>query len=132
MSKAWCYRLLALALVVGCFVVWWLGWAGIAYAWLAREQPWLARVVDAYPAIATVAMGWFVCRDTRRHPRDVALMVLFAAMSLVQLRMTLFLGASLQLLAVVALMARPWPNRAIMARCMALGAVAVGINAAVG
>ena len=123
---------LSWAMALGVAVAWWLGWLGLAHAWAAREEPWLARLFDAHTALIMFALCWMVCRDTRRHPRDVALMVVFAAMSLVQLRLTLFLGASLQLLAVIALMARPWPNRAIMARCMALGGLAVGINAAVG
>ena len=104
-----------------------------AHAWLAHDLPWLARLLDRYPALLNLATCWLLWRDPR-IPRAclVAPLVLchFAgALLLLQLPMNLFLGLLLALLAAVALVARPRPNHVIIGRCIVLGGLAIAIDA---
>jgi len=126
---------LAVAVVIA--VAWssWSGWADAAPTWLARESPWLARLLDRYQALLGFGLCWAAWREPRSSPALLILCHFYTAITVVELRASLFLGALLALLAAVAavaMAARLWPSRVILARCMALAAFAIGVDALTG
>jgi hypothetical protein len=68
-------------------------------------------------------------REPRCHPGIFVCWGLYTVIVLLELSMGWFLGGVLALLTAVALVARPWPNRAIIGRCAGLAVLAVGIDA---
>lgn len=128
------FGLVMLAMLVGAIAwsFWRPSWAEVAEAWLTQEIPWLARLLGAHSALLACATCWAVLREPRCGPDVLVLCAFGALVTLLELRPGLLLGLALALLATVALVARPWPNRAIMARCMALAGFAVGVGAVAG
>ena len=106
-----------------------LDWAKTARDWLEQEQPWLARLLDTHQALLGFAVCWAALREPRSSPALLALSVFYTLLTVIELRVSLLLGLLLAFLAAVAMVARPWPNRRIMARCMALAGLAIGIDA---
>lgn len=125
-------RLAMMAVLIPTGVAWGLWrptWPNATRDWLAQEIPWLARLFETWQALVVFVFWWLVLREPRCHPGVLVLWGLYTVLTLLELSMGWFLGGSLALLAAVALVARPWPNRAIMARCAALAAFAVGVDA---
>lgn len=104
-------------------------WPSAVRDWLAQDIPWLARLLGSWEAILALAGYWVFLRDPRCGPGVLACWSLFAVITLFELHMGWILALALAVLAAVALMARPWPNRTIMARCAALAGLAVAIEA---
>lgn len=134
MSASW-RGLAVLAVAVAGGIGWFLWrpvWPQVVRDWLAREIPWLAQLLGSWEAIFAFVGCWMMIREPRCSPGALALWGLYTVLVLLELSMGWFLGASLALLTAVALAARPWPNRTIMARCAVLAGLAVGIDAVVG
>lgn len=134
MSASW-RGLAVLAVAVAGGIGWFLWrpvWPQVVRDWLAREIPWLAQLLGSWEAIFAFVGCWMMIREPRCSPGALALWGLYTVLVLLELSMGWFLGASLALLTAVALVARPWPNRTIMARCAVLAGLAVGIDAVVG
>lgn len=121
----------ALAAAAG-WALWQPVWAAGASNWLALELPWLARLLDTWEALLALAVWWVALREPRCGPGLLILWGLYAVPTLLELSMGWFLGASLALLTTVVLVARPWPNRTIMARCAALAGLAIALDAVAG
>jgi hypothetical protein len=113
-------------------IAWWLfrpsGLEG-AHAWLANELPWLARLLDRYLVLFSLAVCWAAWRKPRIPPGALAVGHFCTALLALTLPMNLVLGLLLGLLTAVALVARPWPNRVIIGRCIVLGGLAIAIDA---
>lgn len=102
-----------------------------AHAWLARDVPWLARLLDRYPVLVNLGTCWMLWRESRTPPAPLVLLHFAVALQVLKLPMNLFLGSLLALLTAVALVARPWPNRMIMGRCVALAGLGVVLDAVI-
>lgn len=100
-----------------------------AHAWLVREMPWLAQLRDRYLVLFSLAVCWASWRKPRIQPGALALGHFAAAVLVFELPMNLLLGSLLALSTIVALVARPWPNRVIIGRCIMLGGLAIAIDA---
>ena len=100
-----------------------------AHAWVAQELPWLARLLDRHLVFLNLTTCWVFWRDPRVPPAALVLIHFATAVLVSQLPMNLVLGPLLALLTVVALVARPWPNRVIIGRCILLGGLAIAIDA---
>lgn len=125
--------LLALAMVsVVGWALWRPAWPNLVRDWIGQQIPWLARLLDTWEALFALAFWWMVLREPRWGPGVLILWALYAVPTLLELDLSWFLGGSLALLSAVALVARPWPNRTIMARCAGLAALAVGADAIAG
>ena len=103
----------------------------VVRGWLGQEIPWFERLLDTWEALLALAFWWVALRE-RCAPGLLILWGLYAVPTLLELSMGWFLGASLALLTAVALVARPWPNRTIMARCAALAGLAIAVDAVAG
>jgi hypothetical protein len=133
MTASW-PRLGVVAVAMAGWIAWFVWrpvWPQVVGHWLAREIPWVAQLLGSWEAIFAFAGCWTLIRDPRCG-RALALWSVYTVLVLFELSMGWFLGASLALLTTVALAARPWPNRVIMARCAALAGLAVGIDAVAG
>ena len=100
-----------------------------AHAWLARDVPWLARLLDRYPVLVNLGTCWMLWRESRMPPAPLVLLHFAVALQVLKLPMNLVLGLLLGLLTAVALVARPWPNRVIIGRCIVLAALAIAVDA---
>lgn len=100
-----------------------------AHAWLAQALPPLARLLDRYLVLLSLAFCWALWREPRSGPAVLVLAHVAAALNLFELPMNLFLGALLAFLTAVGLVARPWPNRVVIGRCIVLTGFAVALDA---
>ena len=107
-------------------------WGEDAYAWIAREQAWLARLIDRYQILLWLPLCWLLLREPQSGSAPLLLCHATMLLMLLELSMGWFLGVSLGLLVAVGLVARPWPNRAIMAHCVALAGLAIVIDTVIG
>ncbi len=128
-------RVGALAVALTAAAAWAL-WRPLSFdgarASLVQDLPWFARLLERWEAILVFTFWWLLLREPRCGPGILALWGLYSVLTLSELSMGWFLGGSLALLTAGALVARPWPNRTIMARCAALAAFATGVDALAG
>lgn len=109
----------------------WLGashlWGDSIAAWLSHH-PRLTRVVGATQTLISLAATWAALREPKTGALLPWCLGLLAAWNLLELPLDALAGSVLLLLGVVALAARPWPNRAIMAHCIAIAGLTVLIS----
>lgn len=132
----WSWRgVAAVAMAIGGAIAWSLwrpAWPQLAYGWLGQELPWLARLLARWESLFALAFCWMLIREPRCGPGLLACWGVYTVITLTELGVGWLVGGLLAVLAGVALAARPWPNRAIMARCAALAGLFLAVDAVAG
>jgi hypothetical protein len=106
-------------------------WGDAVRGWLLA-YPAVQRLFTARLALISLAATWAAVREPRAGALVPLCLCLVTTWNLLELRMGALLGSVLLVLGGIAMSARPWPNRVIMARCVAIAGLAVAIWTAAG
>lgn len=106
-------------------------WGGAAQAWFA-DYPALMRLVGASSALVSLAAAWAALREPRSGAVVPLCLGSVAIWNVLELSLGPLLGSVLLSLVAIALIARPRPNRIVVARCFGLAGLAVAIAVAAG
>jgi hypothetical protein len=96
------------------------------------DYPALTRLFSASSALVALTAASVAVRDPKTGTVLSLCLGALAIWFVLELPMGALLGAVLLTLAAVALFARPWPNRIVMSRCIALAGIAVAVASALG
>jgi hypothetical protein len=99
--------------------------------WLA-SHPAATRLVDVHQPVLALAAAWAALRGGKLGSLVAVLFTFLAAWDLLEARLSAPLGVILLILLVIAISARPRPNRSVMAHCLALAGLGVTVAAATG